>query len=387
MKKRHLIYAFLAIFIVSCSKGNADDSEVKNDTGSTSGTTTSTEVNPLDINSNTLGFKLLENMQGQWVGINRVIASDYSWFAFDYRANSPSQIHGIFEGGSQGNLLTSFFVTDFKGKRTIKARNGGVLNGIYRSSYFVLDDVKSDANGEYYKLVDAVGGSNTMYMELRFKNDSLYWNAYTSRLGLNNLPTRHMTFKGKKQHLDLAEAAAEAVGFPKNEVAWDFSKGFPEEFLYKNEGDIKAKSASFLAIADSNADVVNLAESSGDLWRIDQTPYLSYLTVNIDRPITVKDKTLMLFLSKEPITDANGYFVTDEAAYDSILLFPELSANETSFRFTYLHPGTYYVNVTADMNADGYPSEGDITHPQQKVIVLPNQTDAQITITNLTIQN
>jgi len=239
---------------------------------------------------------------------------DY-WFAFDYRAISPSQIHGIFEGGTMGNLLTSFFVADYKNTRTIMARNGGLLNGIYRSSYFVMDSVHYSNEGDFYRLIDAEGGTNTMWMELRFVADSLYFNAYTSRLGLNFPPTRHMTFKAKKQHIELSQAAANAVGFPKNEPAWDFSEGFVQENLYAEPG---AKSASFLAYDETaTKDVFTLAAESGDPYTIEQHPHLSYLQIKIIRTDKTKGKKLWLNLSKDPLTDEAGYFNSYDA-FDTV---------------------------------------------------------------------
>jgi len=66
------------------------------------------------------------------------------------------------------------------------ARNGGILNGIYRTSYFVLDLVEKRKNKQgraetYYRLVDAYGGKDIMYMELTFSGKSIAFNAYTSR--------------------------------------------------------------------------------------------------------------------------------------------------------------------------------------------------------------
>ena len=345
-----------------------------------------TVVNPVDINQNTNGFNLLERIQGQWVGSNRVIADDFDFFTWDYRANSPSQVHGIFEGGSLGNLLTSFFVTDFKNKRTIMARNGGLLNGIYRSSYFVLDSVRTDANGDYYRLVDAVGGSGTMYMELRFKQDSLYWNAYTSRLGVVVPPTRHMTFKGKLNDIELAQTAANTVGFPQNTPAWDFSEGFLEEYLYINPGDTAPVSATFLAQGQDNSDLIGLAQESGDPFTIEQHPYLATLQLDITRNPTIENKRLFINLSKESYTDESGYFVSDLEVYNTTLLFSELSQNESGLFLTYLHPGTYYINVTADANEDGFISEGDITHSQQ-IITITAEGQQQITIDNINVQN
>lgn len=339
------------------------------------------EIKPTDINEK--GFEFLEKMQGHWVGQNRVIADDFDWFAFDYRANAPSQIHGIMEGGTMGNLFTSFFVTDFKDTRTLMARNGGVLNGIYRTTYFVLDSVSYD-DGDFYRFVDAEGSTNTMWMELRFVADSLYFNAYTSRLGIIFPPTRHMTFKAKKEHLELAQAAAQAVGFPQNTPAWDFSDGFIKEHLNAAEG---AKSATFLAHDQTGTkDVFTLAGESGDPWTIDQHQHLAVLQIDIERTPEMQDKTMWINLSKDPLTDEYGYFGETFDPFNTVLLFPELTNNESQFLVTYLHPGDYYVNLTVDMNGDGFVGPGDVTHAQ-KSITIEVEGQQQITIDNINVQN
>ena len=337
------------------------------------------EVVPVNINHE--GFDLLENMQGQWTGSNRVIATDYDWFSFDYRAVSPSHVFGIFEGGSMGNLFTSFFVTDYKNTRTIMARNGGLLNGIYRTSYFVLDSVSYDNNESFYRLIDAVGGTNIMWMELRFKSDSLYFNAYTSRLGLMYPPTRHMSFRAVRNESALAQAAASAVGFPENTPAWDFSAGF--NHLYAEPGE-QPQSATYLWEGDE--DVWELAEQSGDPFIISDIPHLATLTVNIDQHAGIENAELQLYLSKEPLTDAIGQMSANENNWNTIQLFPTLTAGTESFLVTYLHPGTYYLTVVADVNANQYPGEGDITHPQQTITVEPGGQQ-EVTISNITIQN
>ncbi|BDS15310.1 hypothetical protein [Aureispira anguillae] len=338
-------------------------------------------IKPVDITTD--GFDFLEKMQGHWVGKNRVIADDYDWFAFDYRAISAAHIHGIFEGGSMGNLFTSFFVTDFKNTRTIMARNGGLLNGIYRTSYFVMDSVREDSDGsKYYRLVDAIGGDRLMYMELKFKQDSLYFNSYTSRLGLMELPTRHMTFKGKKRNLDLSQTAATTLNFPQNIVEHDFSNGFVQSNLYVNAGDTAPKSASFLN--QGNADLLTLAAGSGDPYIISDYPHLGYLEVDLVKNSAIDSVPIFLYLSKTALTDPLGYLQMN--AFDDVLLFPELIATQHQFTFTYLHPGNYYVTAIADKNQDGYPSAGDITHPSQSITITP-QGQHQININNITVQN
>jgi hypothetical protein len=380
MKKLFLILSTITLLvsITSCEK------EIRN-IGPTPPVVEPTpqtgQVNPVNINEK--GFEFLEKMQGHWIGTNRVIADDFDWFAFDFRAIAPSIVHGIFEGGSMGNLFNTFYVSDFKGTRTIMARNGGVLNGIYRTSYFVMDSVRYDEDGSFYRIVDAEGGTNTMWMELRFTNDSLYFNAYTSRLGLTFPPSRHMTFKAKRENPDLAENAANAVGFPQNISAWDFSDGFIQEYLNAEAG---AKSATFLAYDETGTkDVFALAAESGDPWIINQHPYLAYLNVTFDRHPAIENKTLWLNLSKEPLTDANGYFNSIDAM-NSILLFPEIIGSQSEFLITYLHPGDYYINVTADLNDDGTISPGDLTHPLQQITINPEEYH-EINISNITVEN
>lgn len=285
---------------------------------------------------------------------------------------------------AQVEIYLPLFIANFKGTRTIMARNGGLLNGIYRTSYFVLDEVEQRPDGsKFYRLVDGHGGQRTMWMELRFKQDSLYFNSYTSRLG-QDLPTRHMTFKAKKQNIDLAQTAATILNYPQNEVEFDFSNGFNESILQAAPG---AKSATFLAQDQTGTQTVfDLAPLSGDPYTILDYNYLGYLSLNISRDTQTINKRLFLNLSKEPLTDTNGYFVNNLDAFNSILLFSELTDNQSEFLYTYLHPGTYYVNITADMDNDGTISSGDITHPLQNIIIEAGGQH-QLNITNLNVVN
>ncbi len=384
MKKQVIILGLLLSFsLISCEDGVRDITG--GDTTPTPQPTPTTEVVPVDINTD--GFDFLEKMQGHWVGTNRVIADDYPWFAWDYRAISKSHIHGIHEGGSLGNLFTSFFVTNYKNKRTLMARNGGLLSGIYRTSYFVLDKVEDrGAEGKYYRFVDAIGGDAIMYFELRFDEDELFFNSYTSNLG-NRVPSRHMTFKGKKMHIELAEAAATATDYPKNEIdaGLDFANGFNADNLYVPAGEIAPKSATFLA-QQTNNDVYELAPQSGDPYQITDHPRLGTLTANITRNSEITDTNLFVYLSKDALTDADGFLTTNAEAYDTLLHFPTLENKEDTFLFTYLHPGDYYLTVIADKNNDGAPSEGDILSISKRITVAPLENKVE-NVTNVDVQN
>lgn len=313
-------------------------------------------ITPIDINQK--GFDFLEKMQGHWVGINRVMTDDYPWFAFDYRAISPSHIHGIFEGGTLGNLYTSFFVTTFKGTRTLMVRNGGILNGIYRSSYFVMDSVRQDNNGPFYRFVDAHGGVGVMSIEIKFVADSLFFNAYTSRLGAILPPVRHMTFKGKKHNPAESQQAAQQNNFPQNIVEFDFSTGFKKEDFWVNGGADEAHSATFMAYQK-------------DPFKIIDHNYISSFKVNFTRPGNLTSEKVFLFLSLQPITDETGALISD-ALNKSVVKFPELEQCENSFTFEYQHPGTHYVTAVIDKNKDGFPSVGDWVNVSKKYTIKPS---------------
>ena len=56
------------------------------------------------------------------------------------------------------------------------------------------------------------------------------------------------------------------------------------------------------------------------------------------------------------------------------------------FQMLLLHPGTYFLTVIADMDSDGDPSPGDVTHARQKVVVVPNSKPS-VTISGINVQN
>ena len=175
--------------------------------------------------------------------------------------------------------------------------------------------------------------------------------------------------------------------FPKNVVAFDFAKGLPKPNW--PEG-IPLTSASYIW-EEKGKSLEELGKIANDPFRIGQMPYLSRLTVSVDRNEDTKGKKLHVYLSRRALTDKRGKFIT-QGDYvrmdllDSLLSFPELSGKQSTFTFTYLHPGEYYLTVVADMDADGFPSPGDIAHPITKVVVKP-KSHLKTEVKSLNVRN
>lgn len=344
------------------------------------------KIVPIDINQQ--GFEFFDLMQGHWIGKMNIIGKNYDWFSFDYRPISASHIHGIYEGGTIGNLFTSFFITDFNGKRTIMARNGGILNGTYRTSYFVLDKVELTKNRKYFRLIDAYGGKEIMWMELEFMGDKLNFNSYTSRFGLNGKPKQHMKFQAEKKHLELSNQRAKAFNYPQNKVEKDFSKGLPKPNWGEQYPVITSASYVYQA---TNIELEKLAKLAGDPFGIEEIPYLSSLKINIELNEKIKNQNLIVYLSKDALTDENGNFKLEygeikQELFDGIFLFPDLAQNQKEFTFNYLHPGNYYLTIIADINKDGYASKGDICNKSLFLSVKPN-SKSELDVKNIKVQN
>lgn len=363
------------VLVLACEQDKPKDKEAPKEHPGVS------EVKPVDIEANEAGFQFLAKMPGHWVGSNVVTGQNYPWFAFDYRAISNSHAFGIFEGGSLGNLLTSFFVTNYKGVRTIMARNGGVLGRIYRSSYFVLDDVTTEGGKSCYRFVDAVGGKNIMWMSLCFAGESLAFKAYRSRLGRTFPPELHMDFNATRKNGDLATTAATAVGYPDKTVTKDLSQGFVESDLYRNEGTDKAVSATFLA--RDTGDLATKAAAARDPFKPGDHPRIAKLKVEVTRAGDTVGKKVFLLLSKDPLADDSGK-IGGEAQLDTILQFPTLEPSAASYQFYYLHPGRYYVTAIADTNGDETFSKGDACSKSVAVDIAP-ESDQTYTISSMGI--
>ncbi len=310
------------------------------------------EENPMD--SSIIGFELLEDLNGHWIGTNETAFGNYDWFAFDFRPISPSHSHSIYEGGTNQNIITSVFVADYEGRQQIMARNGGWLGNQYRATYFVLDKVENNQANSYYRLVDAVGGVDRSYLEFIFTGDSIYIDAYKDNSGSLDEPISHMGFAGSNRNPSYASTATSLFDFPQAVSEVDFGESF--------DNLIDPDSALYL-------------EEQADPFPKEAHGHLSDLEITLSRNQQTEDQRLLLYISKESLVSANGA-VNFSNVDNAVIRTIDIGSDEDSYITSYLHPDNYFVTVFSDLDGSGFPSSGDYTSLSTEKTVRAEQVES-----------
>ncbi len=299
--------------------------------------------------SDILGYQLLEEITGHWVGSNVTAFGNFDWFAFDFRPISASHVHSIYEGATQQNIITSIFIAEFEGKKQIMARNGGWLGNQYRATYFVLDQAEESDDVKFYRLVDAVGKEKRAYIELKFENDTMYFDAYKDDSGSLDQPYHHMGFKGTNYNPTFAESAVQQFNFPQEIAEIDLENKFvnlidPDSALFLNEDE--------------------------DPFPKSMHGHLSDLNITFEKDSQIENEPLLLYFSTAPIINENGqvdFDNLDKKVVRTITIQPE----ESFYGATYLHPDTYYVTAFSDLDNNFFPSQGDIGNISKEILITP----------------
>ncbi len=296
-----------------------------------------------------LGFELLTELNGHWIGSNQTPFGDFDWFTFDFRPISSSHTHSIYEGATKSNIINSVFVADFEGKQQIMARNGGWLNSIYRATYFVLDQARINNNSSYYRLVDAVGGAKRAYIEFEFKNDKLFFKAYKDNSGSLDEPVIHMSFEGTNENPSFAQNAIDLFNFP-------------QEVSEVNLND------KFIDLVDPDS-ALFLDESLDPFPKSDHG-YVSDLEIILTRGLNASNKRMLFFISTEPLISPDGN-VNIHNINTKVIRTIDIFPTEETYLTTYLHPDNYYLTVFVDNDENAIPSSGDIANISQSITIQP----------------
>ena len=313
----------------------------------------------------TYGFGILGKLEGIWDGpvTSSTPLGGFPEWIVDFRPISENQISSKNELDTLNSIFMSFFIAKYNNEYRVCFRNGGSFNGLTRVSYFLADSVSETATQSYYRFSEIIKGESRAYTEVVFRNDSLWMKTYTNHYNTLSTPTLHMTWNAKLQDLTSAQAAVSHFAFPKKTLTKDFSNSFtgqPESVFYSTSG--------------------------GDPYPETDQPYLgqatiSYTYLNTYAPVAAKK--VFLVITTQPLISG---FTPNLANLKYRSRYVILAANNNTFVFSSMHPGTYYLYAFYDADNNLTFSSGDWVSTANTTFTLPEHgTVSASTQINFTI--
>lgn len=333
MKTTILSLLILATFAIGgCTE------EKKADSPATTGTTT----NPVtaDIN-NTYGYNILNKLKGIWNGpvTSTTPLGGYPEWIVDFRPNAENQISAKNELDTLNDIFMSFFIAKYNNQYKVAFRNGGSFVGMKRVSYFLADSVSENGSNAFYRFSEIKKGKSRAYTEVIFKTDSLTIKSYTNKNNTQASSIAHMTWRAKMQDTTSCQATVAALGFPKKTETKDFSTTFT--------GQTEA-----VYYATSGIPV-------GDPYPESAQPYLGKTTATYSfagTPTPVATKKVFLIITTQPLFSGFSFNAANMKYRSRYVI---LAANDNSFTFNYMHPGTYYYYALYDSDGNNTFNSGD----------------------------
>lgn len=316
---------------------------------------TNPPVNPPDNNldsiQHTFGYGILDKLKGIWNGpvTSSTGLGSYPEWIVDFRPISASQISAKNELDTLNDIHLSFFISKYKNEYRVCFRNGGSFGGLKRVSYFMADSVYESSARSYYRFSEAIKGKVRAYTTVEFKNDSLIMTSFTNKFNTLSTVTQHMKWSAKLQDATSCQTAVSNFGFPQKVLAKDFSTAFgsdPEAVYYTLAADPYAENLQ---------------------------PYLGQTTINYTFTggfTPDPAKKVFLMITTQPIISG---FIPNTANLKYRSRYVILNANDNSFVFNYMHPGTYYLYALYDNDGNLTFSSGDRTSTANTTFILGNQ--------------
>jgi hypothetical protein len=322
-KYQVLLLSVFIFLIISCSSSK---SETLSDTSSI---------------ENTYGYGVLGKLRGIWAGpvTSSTALGNFSKWIVDFRPISNNQIAAKNELDKQNDIFMSFFIAKYDNQYKVVFRNGGTFNGMQRVSYLIADSISETNSKSFYRFSEILKGKRRAYSEVYFKNDSIYIKSYTNQYNSLTSPTLHMSWSAKLQDQSACQNATILFGYPSKTMTKDFSTTFNN-----------ATESMYFSTSGTPA---------GDPYPENAQPYLGKLTANIHYDtgfIADPTKKVFLILSTQSLINNGLNNITN---MNSVCRTVILSANDTSYTFNYLHPGSYYLYAFYDKDANNIFNTGD----------------------------
>ncbi len=331
MKAIHSLFIVALIFVTIACKNKKTESE--EDTP-----VTTTGSGP-DIN-NTLGFGILKKAKGIWNGpvTSTTPLGGYPEWIVDFRPISENQISAKNELDTLNDIFMTFFVARYNNEYKMAFRNGGSFGGMKRVSYFLADSVSETPSSSFYRFSEIIKGKSRAFTEVIFNSDSMTVKSYTNKYNTLTAAAPHMTWRAKLQDSTSTAAAVSNFGFPVKSMTKDFSSTFV--------GQTEAVYYSGVNIA-------------ADPYPETAQPYLGQTTINYSfdaAHVPNSTKKVMLIIMTQPLFSG---LVPNLANLKYRSRYVTLAANDQSFVFNYMHPGTYYLYAVYDTDGNNTANSGD----------------------------
>ncbi len=286
---------------------------------------------------NTLGYSLLNKVKGIWNGAvtSTTALGGYPEFIIDFRPISAAQISSKNELDSLNDIHISFFIAKKDDQYRLCFRNGGGFAGLQRISYFLADSVSETSSESFYHFAEVVKGTPRAYTDFLFKGDSLIMTSYTNNYNSQTTATMHMQWRATLQDSTSCQAAVSNFSFPQKVLVKDFSSTF-----------------------DNVAEAIYY-DLASDPYPENQQPYLGQATISYSFSggfVPDPSKKVFIMITTQPLI--SGFTVnTANMIYRSRYVI--LSADDNSFVFNYMHPGSYYLYALYDTDGNMTFSSGD----------------------------
>lgn len=288
--------------------------------------------------TNTFGFGIFNKIKGIWNGpvTSSTPLGGYPEWIVDFRPVSENQVSAKNELDSLNDIHMSFFIAKYNNEYRVCFRNGGSFGGQTRVSYFLADSVSENSAQAYYRFKEIIIGKQRAFTEVVFRNDSLLMRSYTNQYNTLSTAVLHMAWSAKLQDTTACAPAVSAFNYPKKTLTRDFSStftGFTEAIFYSITG--------------------------GDPYTEMQQPYLGRTTVNYSYTGSYTPnpaKKVFLLITTQPLISG---FSINTANMKFRSRYVILAANDLSYTFNYMHPGSYYLYALYDDDSNGTFSSGD----------------------------
>jgi hypothetical protein len=295
-------------------------------------------IDPIGDTTSILGFGILSDFTGIWDGpvSSTTSLGGYPDWIVDFRPISAAQLSGKAELDTVNDIFMGFFIVKEKTKYVMAFRNGGGFAGQQRVSYASCDSSYDNGSERYYRFVDFKAGMNRLFVEFRFRNDSVYMQTFTNKYNSLSAPTLHMQWTAKRVDTSSVVAAKQYFSFPKKQEVKDFSSAFDnvtEAVYYGNQVDPYPQA---------------------------EHPYLGEANVTCSFGSAVQTQggaQVIVVISTQPLFSGLQYLPANLKYRSRYVLLT--GAQASSYQFDYMHPGDYYLNVIYDTNADLVPQSGE----------------------------